>query len=160
MIKADVKGIKELERTLKKMTGREANNAVAAGLRAGGRVIVKDARSRLPSEYDILKKSLTVKIKRRSSPYVLDGSIGPTVGSNAKFNGWYAHFIEFGVDPHEIKPKRSKLMNIGDDRWSTKVSHPGIKKIPFLRPAAENNMPQVQRAYIDKVWTAIKKVLR
>ncbi|MFV1982999.1 MAG: hypothetical protein ACC657_05600 [Thiohalomonadales bacterium] len=51
-------------------------------------------------------------------------------------------------------------MNIGDDRWSTKVSHPGIKKIPFLRPAAENNMPQVQRAYIDKVWTAIKKVLR
>ncbi|MFV1983000.1 MAG: HK97 gp10 family phage protein [Thiohalomonadales bacterium] len=72
MIKADVKGIKELERTLKKMTGREANNAVAAGLRAGGRVIVKDARSRLPSEYDILKKSLTVKIKRRTSPYVLD----------------------------------------------------------------------------------------
>jgi len=155
-----VTGLRELNKNLKKLKGRQAQNVIAASLRAGGRVIVKEARTRLDPEYETLSKSLTVKVKRRRSPYVLNAVIGPTTGRKAKFDGWYAHFVEFGVDPHELTIKSKKVMNIGDDNFATTASHPGIKAKPFLRPAVDSTLRQIEKAYSKKMWEGIRKLLR
>lgn len=58
---------------------------------------------------------------------------------------WYAHFVEYGTDPHKIRPKKRR--GVSDPRaayptkdgkvvWYREVKHPGAKKHPFLRPAA------------------------
>lgn len=55
---------------------------------------------------------------------------------------WYSHMVEYGTTPHELKPKRKGAMSFFTDdgtpviRAGT-IQHPGTKKQPFLRPAAD-----------------------
>lgn len=57
---------------------------------------------------------------------------------------WYSHFVEYGTMPHDMKPKTQKAMSffVGNENgvnhvFAKFVKHPGMKKKPFLRPAAD-----------------------
>lgn len=54
---------------------------------------------------------------------------------------WYAHYSEYGTDPHDISAKKSKILAFrakdGSEVFAKTVSHPGVKPKPFLRPAAD-----------------------
>lgn len=60
---------------------------------------------------------------------------------------WYAHFVEYGTDPHDmprISSKKGHTMvfrGTNDFEGQTigvkEVHHPGAKRHPFLRPAAD-----------------------
>lgn len=60
---------------------------------------------------------------------------------------WYAHFVEYGTDPHvmpRISSKKGHNMVFrgtgpydGQTISVKKVEHPGAKRHPFLRPAAD-----------------------
>jgi len=157
MFTADIKGLKELNKNLKRLDSRSTKNVLRAALRAGGRVVVKEARNKLPSEYDTLQRALTLKLQRQRSPVEMKLNVGLTMGSGARYDGWYGHIVEFGAAPHDIPASGSKLMNIGDGQVATKVRHPGVKKRPFLRPAFEQNILKIQKVFISKLWTGIKK---
>jgi hypothetical protein len=78
------------------------------------------------------------------------GSITPT-RVDTKAGAGYAGFVEFGTKPHEIRPKRGRVL-----RWPAKgsarlsgapksggavifarrVEHPGTKAKPFMLPGA------------------------
>lgn len=52
----------------------------------------------------------------------------------------YAAFVEFGTAPHEIRPKKGKVLawrGPGGMVYATKVNHPGTKAQPYVRPAFE-----------------------
>lgn len=163
-----VEGLKELNKALKQLGPRAARNALRASIRAGGRVVVSDARKRLPPQYDTLKRSLSVKVNRQRSPYEITAEVGPTTGKSAKYDGWYAHLVEFGVAPHEITPKTKQVMvdaatsgRSGATQFGTvfgkKVQHPGVPAKPFLTPAFEQNKRAIIEAQRKKLWEAIRK---
>lgn len=155
-----ITGLRELERTLKKLEPKNSKNVLRAAIRAAGRVVVVEARQNLPSEYDTLSRSLTHKLLKQRSAVRMNLIVGPTTGEQARYNGWYAHLVEFGVAPHPIpKGNGRRIMNIGDGEVATKVQHPGVKKRPFLRPALDNNLEKIKDAYIAKLWAGIKKKL-
>lgn len=152
-----VHGLKELDKALKQIGPRAAKNALRASIRAAGRVVVKDARRRLPPQYDTLKRSLFVKVNRQRDPFSITAQVGPTTGRSAKYDGWYAHLVEFGVDPHEITVKNRKVLVDYSTVYGKKVQHPGVPAKPFLTPAFEQNKQEIVEAQRKKLWEAIRK---
>ena len=86
LVKVEVEGLKELESLLKKLPDRVALNALNSGMRAGARVIAKEARSLVPVRTGRLKKAITVR-KKRKPGYFTAGAEGVP----------YAHLVEFGT---------------------------------------------------------------
>lgn len=150
----DVRGLKDLNRALKQLGRKGARNALRSGIRAGGRVLVKDARRRAP--YRTLKKAMTVKVNRQKSPYEITAQVGPTAGKKAKYDAWWAHIVEYGAEPHEIVTKK-KTLSDGTTAFGKRVMHPGLPPRPFLRPAFEQSKQQMVKAMGDKIWDSIKK---
>lgn len=166
MIKVKITGLKNLEKNLKKLELKQAKNVLRASIRAGGRVVVKAARNNLPGNYIVLRKSLTVKVKRQRSPVFIVAQVGTTTGKNARYDGYYANMVEFGTDPHVIPRKRgsksskvNKILKFNDNVYRTSINHPGTPARPFLRPAFDNNIRQIEKAFAAKMWEGIKKVL-
>ncbi|PLS04023.1 HK97-gp10 family putative phage morphogenesis protein [Neobacillus cucumis] len=65
------------------------------------------------------------------------------VGTNLE----YAPSVEEGSNPHSIKRKDGKPLKIRiDGKWVTvdEVNHPGTPKQPFIRPAIEENVGEIQ----------------
>lgn len=170
-----VRGVKELHRALRKIHPRQAQNALRAGIRAGGAIIQKDARVRAKARWPnakALHKGLVVKVRRQRNPYHMDVRVGPTTGRGARHNAWYAHLLEFGVAPHDISvSKYNKVMveavggRGGGVAYSgrvfgVKVRHPGIGGRPFLGPAYMSKRAMVPGAISDKLWKHINKAMR
>lgn len=155
----EIKGMAELRRNLKELGGKTSKNAIRAGLRAGGRDIVKQARTNLPGNYNTLRKSLTV-IANKQKGNELSVSIGPTIGINAKYDGWYAHIVERGAAPHDISVSRKKALANTDVVFGKSVAHPGIPARPFLLPALEGRERKVMNSMKIKVWEVIKMAHR
>jgi HK97 gp10 family phage protein len=71
--------------------------------------------------------------KRRSSAVAGDPdlSVRVTAGNSGVR---YAHLVEFGTEPHEIRAKRAKALG-KNGQFGTKVEHPGASAHPFFYPA-------------------------
>ena len=76
---------------------------------------------------------------------------------------WYAHFVEYGTIRHEmprISSKKGHIMSFpgtneykGQLVFTKKVNHPGIKRKPFLRPAADKAGEFVRQVAKDMGFT-------
>ncbi len=151
-----IEGLKELNHALKQLPRRAANRALKSSIRAGGRVVVKAARRNLPPNYVVLKKSLFVKVLRQGK-YSINALVGPRTGKDARYDGWYAHIVEFGAAPHEITIATRNVLASQGQVFGTKVKHPGVAARPFFRPAFDGNIHQIIEAQRMKLWQAIER---
>jgi len=163
-----IHGFKELQSKINKLPGRVQKNVLRASLRAGGRETVKAARAKLPPNYVILRKSLTVKILCVVNPREMRALIGPTVGKSARYDGWYAHIVERGAAPHDIGLKTKKAFQLSGDLKVVAggagtpgvIRHPGVPAHPFLGPALRNNQQQILKAMAERMRAGIEKAAR
>jgi phage gpG-like protein len=66
------------------------------------------------------------------------------IGTNLE----YAQAVEEGTNPHKIKRKDGKPLRIKiNGKWVTvdEVNHPGSKPYPYLHPAIEENIAEIQQ---------------
>lgn len=52
----------------------------------------------------------------------------------------YARFVEFGTRPHEIRPRKARVLafKVGSRKvFARRVQHPGTRAQPFMIPGAE-----------------------
>ena len=159
----EVRGLMQLNRALEGLEKKAQKNAIRAAVRAGGRVIVKEARRRLPSEYGTLKKSITVKVLR-GRPTSQAAIVGPSTAGltragktkRPKNDGWYGHIVEFGT----LGSRRTPLAAGTKRRRKYKSGLPkGLAPHPFLRPAIAATKNKVVKVFIVKLDEAIKKQL-
>ena len=157
-ISVDVKGLRQLNRQLKKLTGREATNIMRAATRAAAVEIKKEAAKKLPTYHR--KKLDVVRSRKLSSKITHVFRVGP------KAAHWGLIFLEYGVPPHEITPKtkRALVSTIGDDigtpsNAASKVKHPGIKRLAFLSRAINEGQQKSIAAFSKKANDRIKKAL-
>jgi phage gpG-like protein len=84
--------------------------------------------------------------KRRSgdlarSIFMVIGNNTARVGSNLP----QAPIMEMGAKPHIIKPNSKIALWWKDAKYPVKlVNHPGVKPIPFLRPALESSKKDIE----------------
>lgn len=65
---------------------------------------------------------------------------------------FYGPILEVGAVPHEIVAKPGKLLRftVGDKTiFTRKVHHPGFAAKPFLRPSAEQRLPDLKTTIED-----------
>lgn len=149
--------LKQLERVARK-------EIIERALMAGGKVVHSAAEARAPGplEIEIIGgRTLRTKVDPKFAAVVKSNAKLVAIGPDKKH--WYYRFFEFGATPHDIKPKRAKVLVFeGRDgtafiRWARKSG--GVRMKPFLRPAVDNNASTAVQAMANVLNAEIRKVL-
>lgn len=91
------KGLELLTKTLRTLPKKVEKKVIMKALRKGGRVIIKDARARVPVRTGKLRKSLFQKAApARRGKLLLQVA--------TKKEAWYAHLVEFGTSTTRAQP--------------------------------------------------------
>lgn len=78
-------------------------NVMTGAIRAGANVIRDEARKRVAKRTRNLEKSIKT-IKRKAERNQIKFTVTPAKGRSEKYDGWYAHFIEFGTVNQPAQP--------------------------------------------------------
>jgi HK97 gp10 family phage protein len=149
----NISGLAELDALLKQLPGKIEQNIMRGALRAGQKVIMGEAKTRVPVDQGDLRDSIRIQYRARSKKF---GWVRMhlVAGSRKAFT---ANWVEFGTaghytgtgrtvgKPYLIKAKdgkgqelknnlKRKALRIGATMVG-QVIHPGIKPQPFMRPA-------------------------
>jgi HK97 gp10 family phage protein len=105
------------------------------------KAIAAGAKQRVPVRTGNLKKTIKSSFDRGTATgYV---KAGKYLGSQS--GGYpYAHLVEFGTKPHTIVAKNAKALSIRGG-FIEQVNHPGAQEHPFMRPAFEQEKPNLIR---------------
>ena len=130
MLETQISGLAELQKMLDQFPAQVEKKILRGALRAGQKVVLEQAKSTIHNISGALSDSM--RISTRTSK---DGKVSARVVAGNK-TAFYAHMVEFGTAKHLIKPKKRKSMVIAGLMREV-VHHPGAKKKPFMRPAAD-----------------------
>lgn len=129
-------GIPELMKALERALLKHSVNDVRKSLTRGALVLVDEAKRNVSvNDGGRLQNSIKILPKFNRDPATL--YVGPKVirrftkktSQKAKdANPFYAHFTEYGTDPHNLGYKGKYVSVKGAD-------HPGARKQPYMRPA-------------------------
>jgi HK97 gp10 family phage protein len=131
----EVKGLAELEKFLDALPEKVQVKIARNAMSAGARVIRDEAKRLAPVKTGALRSSVRVSTRQQ-----INGQITATIRAGGKTktgDAFYAHFVEYGTEPHAIKPRPKglfKVLKIGGV-FVRSVNHPGAKARPFMRPA-------------------------
>lgn len=127
--------IANLRKALLKHTEKEVRNA----LKGGGHMLVDAAKNNVRvNDGGNLKRSIKILPKWSKDP--LGIYVGPRVirrftsktsQKRKDQNPFYAHWVEYGTDPHNLGYKGKYFSGKGGN-------HPGTDKHPYMRPAYDS----------------------
>lgn len=159
MLETQINGLTELQKILDQLPVKVEKKILRGALRAGQKVVLDQAKASIHNVSGALADSLRISTRTGK-----DGKISVRVVAGNK-TAYYAHMVEFGTAKHLIKPKSSKssksrksLLIAGMMREV--VHHPGAKKKPFMRPAADaaaTDASEAITAFKDYMATRITK---
>jgi HK97 gp10 family phage protein len=132
----EVKGLKELERDMKR-AGGNAKPLIKAALFNSSREIQKNVRREAPHRTGALQGHVLTEIDYPQAIVSVDEK--------------YGEFVEYGTRPHLIRPKNKKaLFWKGALSPYAVVKHPGTKANPFFKRGFERS-----ENYVKNQFTAV-----
>ena len=168
----NVKGLAELDAVLKSLPAVLEYNVVRSSLRAGLKPVQQAAVALVPKDSGALAQSIKIKLQAKSKKY---GWVRYHLTAGDK-RAWYAHLVEFGTAsfytgsgrskrrPYEIKAKDGGSLKFGNAGQVEKVTHPGAKPSPFMRPALDANTDAALQAFANtarrRTESEIRKLVR
>lgn len=152
----DIKGIKELQEKLN-IFGKKAFDKGADLLtREMANPILKAARKNVPVRTKTLKKSIKKIKKHQKYRGLFLYKITCSKGKDAKYDGWYAHIVERGAQPHSVK----KGVNRHSQKYQIEKKHPGFEGRFWLTKAFDENWRKAIKIGAEKYKTAVfKKII-
>ena len=139
-------GIDELQLKIAYLSGSDARKVLGEGAAAGAKVVLRKAKPNAPGS-----KKLGYKVFRHTNVAV--SLVRPIRGH------WYYKFRENGSKAHGPKKTWRKFLmwrENGKKIIAKRVR--GIQARPFLRPALENNLQEVQDAMLEGYRKMLDKV--
>lgn len=85
----------DLLKKMKALPERVQKNIVVGAVRASAKPIIKEAKQLVPKDTRTLEKSIGISKRKTKNKNIVHFSISPKRGG--KYDGWYAHFDEFGT---------------------------------------------------------------
>lgn len=163
-----IEGIKQLNRQIEELGSSVLRQVARPAVRKAWTRVNKAAKRNAKSIGDkhSLSKSLAIKVKTYTRSGSVVAVVGPRFNYKSKTTGlpvWpLAHLFEFGVDPHEISAKDSKILsNINNpageeiEVFGASVTHPGIEAQPFMRPAYDSEKSPALQVFISETRKGI-----
>ena len=150
-----IEGGEQLQKFLNTFPVKLERRIVKRALKPGASLISKAAKSIVSRKSGKLRKAIAVRnVKNRMSVQVYVRR-----GKGQKNDGWYAHMVEKGTKPHKIKPYkgRKKVLAAGGVIYGRSVRHPGAKAMPFMKPALEQNVPEVLKTVASRMSLLIER---
>lgn len=151
-------GGRELDQLLQTLPVKMERNILRAALRAGGVILRKEARERVPTDQGDLLRSIRITSRVQRGQV----QIGVKAGNSVAY---YAHMVEYGTRPHyvevsdvdrgpgrgrgrrgtagrqetlaSIRTVNRRVLQIGANFIGPSVHHPGARAKPFMRPAVD-----------------------
>lgn len=156
----DVKvyGVEDVAKGLREALLKHPESKVRRGLtKASGELVTEAkrmaARAKRYQNTGVLVDSIRVLRKYSKDP--LGVYVGPVFKKRSgsrepgEFgNAWYAHFVEYGTNKHNLGYKGKFVTGKGGD-------HPGSRSTPFMRPAYDTT----RQAVIDRMMVEIEKMI-
>lgn len=102
MINYEING-SDLIKALKQFPRNVNRNIMVGATRASANTIRDESRRRVPKRSRNLEKSIQA-IQRKAKEGQITFTVTPAKGVRQKYDGWYAHFIEFGTVKQSAKP--------------------------------------------------------
>lgn len=124
-----VKGLADLQKMLNTLPAKMGKNILRGAMRAGAKPVLAAAKQEAAVVSGELRDSLKITGGAKK------GNRGQ-VHAAVKTDKFYAKFVEFGTDPHEIHPKNREALAV-DGKAVELINHPGAKPHPFMRPALD-----------------------
>ncbi len=156
-----ITGVDDLMKTLRKALQKHSVNEVRQALKRGAMVIVNEAKAKVRvNDGGKLQESIKIMPKWSGAPSVL--FVGPRVRQRftkrtsqkiKDANPFYAHFVEYGTDPHNLGYKGKFTSGKGSD-------HPGAKKMPYMRPAYDMKAQEALNVAMEDLTKMIESNVR
>lgn len=173
-----ISGGRELQELLDTLPGKLQKNINRAGLRAGAAVLLREVKTRIPVGTGALSRSARITTRAKGAEVSASVKVG-----NAQ--AWYAHLVEFGTRPHFIKVSDAergagrgigrrgtaarqetmasmrtvnrRVLQIGANFVGPTVHHPGHRAQPFMRPTADDKLPEAIAAVKERIRKGLTK---
>jgi len=150
-ISISLDGTKELRKALDNLDRTTRSKFVRSGLRVGARLIVDEARARVPVRSGALKKAIKVQSAKSRKKGTL--SIRVASGSvNFKGQTYYGGFIEYG---YHASP-RYPVGAFGVITWASHARGTGVGTFvpprPFMRPAFRSKGAKSIEVATAEIW--------
>ena len=141
--------VPELEQTLGQLKAYDGKAAlkVEEAVSTSTKNIAKGARQRVPVRSGKLKKSIRSRFDKRA------------VTGYVQARQPHAHLVEFGAKGATVEPKSKKAlkipwsggMGVGGTYFAASAKIPARKERPFMRPAFEDEKPELIKALKEAV---------
>lgn len=129
MIDVKVKmNVSEIVMELEKLEKKIQKKLVRKAMREGAKVLLEEARARVPVRTGNLKKSLGINTRTKKGNVIM--YVSPRRGKGVKYDGFYGQYVELG---HVLK-RKGKV-----------IGH--VPPHPFLRPAFEAKGEEAVRVF-------------
>jgi HK97 gp10 family phage protein len=130
----NITGGRELDAFLQTLSAKIERNILRSALRQGANVFRDEVRANIDAgglrDSGDLRRSVKVSTNAKGGRV----TASMTVGNKKVF---YAHMLEFGVQPHSTK----KGASVRSGRNPSANPHPGFQAKPFMRPALDTKVP-------------------
>jgi len=146
-IKADFQGLDDMLNKIAYLSNAEARSVFRNGVTAGARVVLKYAKAKAPGP--------GVSYKTKSSGDEAEAEIGPLK------KNWYYRFAETGTQAHGPKRKKNVFMTWRENGKLIRAKRVrGVKARPWLQPALDEHVPEVQEAILSGYKKRLEQVSR
>lgn len=145
-----VRGLPELTKYLQELPQKLQRNVLRGALRSGAKIIRVQAAANVNKVSGELARGLKISTRSRGD------TVTATIRATGK-HGYIAAMVEFtGAKPHRIVAKTGAL-RLSGGAIVRAVDHPGFKKRPFLRPAADSEQGRAVVAVAEYIRTRLEK---
>lgn len=142
--KLALKGSDDLNANLREIE-RDAKDKIVLNALDEGAKLTQDRASRLAPKGESRKLSNAIKRKKLDRAVIVYA------------DRFTAFWIEYGTDPHEIKPKSKQALTIEGGVFA-RAKHPGARAKPFMRPALDETKNGVVRIMAREMEKDIKQL--
>lgn len=152
-----IRGLAELDKVLSDLPVKMEANILRGALRAGAMVIQQAAQANVPTRTGRLRDTIRASagIDKRVGRVTARVRAGGRKTKRSE-GAFYAHMVEFGTQPHDIKPRGRKSMVVAGLLREI-VHHPGAAARPFMRPAMDASHAAAAQAVADYIRNRLTK---
>lgn len=155
-INIEIKGLNETFRKLGALGSHIQRKASVDMTRATSGALALAVRKNCPVKTGNLRASIRSVQTYKRDLHMIHYQVGFTSGKGAKHDGYYAHVVEFGSQPHTIpKSKKPIPMVIGGNVFTGPIRHPGAKPTRFVTRSFE----EAYSSAMVKGYKAFEKAL-
>ena len=132
-MRVEIEGIEDVVKQLKRV-GVDITDALELIATAGAAVMAERVAGGAPGE---IAGSIVTDTLEKSRKRV-------EVGTGPDKDHFYARYVEFGTQAHEIRPSTAKALTIDGGLYAG-ATHPGNSERPFMRPAFDGGRGAAER---------------